>query len=172
MCFTSASGCSEDCLMSLSFMLRIRPKSVLEVLEEDGRFTLCCLSKGDDVDAILRFGMDYGHRNALQQSQSHETLLVVPEAVVFKRESGTVEYPLGIHKIQSMVLQVPLALNLVPCEPPRLVYMPSVYTSRRPNCCRLDRMAFVQWEAVRLRGNVGCAVGAQSHRFGTVAQTY
>src|SRR5207249_4759921 len=103
MCFTSASGCSEDRLMSLSFMLRIRSQSVLEVLEEDSRFTLCCLSKGDDVDAILRFGMDYGHRNALQQSQGHETLLVVPEAVVFKRESGTVEYPLGIHEIQSMV---------------------------------------------------------------------
>jgi hypothetical protein len=36
----------------------------------------------------------------------------------------------------------------------------------------LDRMAFVQWEVARLRGNVGCAMGAQSHRFGTVAQTH
>ena len=89
------------------------------------------------MDAILRFGMDYGHRNALQQSQGHKTLLVVPEAVVFKREGSTVEYPPGIHKIQPMVLQVPLALNLVPCEPHRLVYMPRVYTSRRSNCCRL-----------------------------------
>lgn len=85
------------------------------------------------MDAILRFGMDDGHRNALQQPQGHETLLVIPEAVVFKRESGTVEYPLGIHKIQSMVLQVPLALNLVSCKPHRLVYMPDVYTSRRLN---------------------------------------
>jgi hypothetical protein len=33
-------------------------------------------------------------------------------------------------------------------------------------------MAFVQWEVARLRGNVGCAMGAQSHRFGTVAQTH
>ena len=38
--------------------------------------------------------------------------------------------------------------------------------------CNLDRMAFVRWEAARLRGNVGCAMGAQSHRFGTVAQTH
>jgi len=36
----------------------------------------------------------------------------------------------------------------------------------------IDRMAFVRWEAARLRGNVGCAMGAQSHRFGTVAQTH
>jgi len=34
-------------------MPRTRAQSVLEVFEEDGRFTLCCLSKGDDVDAIL-----------------------------------------------------------------------------------------------------------------------
>src|SRR4051812_36800018 len=94
MCFTSASGCSEDRLMSLSFIPRTRPQSVLEVFEEDGCFTLCCLSKGDDVDAILRLGMDYGHRNALQQSQGHETLLVVKVAVVFKRESSTAEYSL------------------------------------------------------------------------------
>lgn len=45
------------------------------------------------MDAILRFGMDYGHRNALQQAQGHKTLLVVAEAVVFERESGTLEYP-------------------------------------------------------------------------------
>ena len=36
----------------------------------------------------------------------------------------------------------------------------------------LDRMAFVQVQAARLRGNVGCAMDAQSHRFGTVAQTH
>ena len=74
--------------MSLSFMPRTRAQSVLEavleVLEEDGRFTLFCLSKRDDVDAIFRFGMDYGHRNALQQPQGHKTLLVVAEAVVFE----------------------------------------------------------------------------------------
>lgn len=31
------------------------------------------------MDAILRFGMDDGHRNALQQPQGHETFLVIPE---------------------------------------------------------------------------------------------
>jgi hypothetical protein len=36
----------------------------------------------------------------------------------------------------------------------------------------LDRMAFVEGWAARLRGNVGCAMVAQSHRFGTVAQTH
>src|SRR5712691_7523412 len=36
----------------------------------------------------------------------------------------------------------------------------------------LDRMALVRVQAARLRGNVGCAMSAQSHRFGTVAQTH
>lgn len=85
--------------MSLSFMLRTRAQSVLEVLEEDCRFTLCCLSKRDDVDAVLCLGMHDRYRDALEQSQRHETLFLVPEAVVFKGESATVKYPLGIHKI-------------------------------------------------------------------------
>ena len=54
MCLTFASGWSEVRLMSLSLMPRTRAQSVLEVLEEDRRFTLCGLSKGDDVDAVFR----------------------------------------------------------------------------------------------------------------------
>src|SRR5258706_16443691 len=37
MCFTFASGCSADLLMSLSFIRRTRDQSVLDVLEEDSR---------------------------------------------------------------------------------------------------------------------------------------
>lgn len=69
------------------------------------------------MDVALRFGVDDGHRNALEQAQSHEPLFVILEAVVFVRERGAIEYPLGIHEIKPVVLQVALALNLVPRKP-------------------------------------------------------
>jgi hypothetical protein len=49
--------------------------------------------------------------------------------------------------------------------------MPSSTTLRDTRSGTLDRMAFVRVQAACLRGNVGCA-WAQSHRFGTVAQTH
>ena len=69
------------------------------------------------MDAILRLGMNDRHGNAFKHPQRHKTLFVVPEAVVFKGESGTAKYPLRIHEIQPVVLQVALALNLVPRKP-------------------------------------------------------
>lgn len=57
--------------MSLSFIPRTRAKSVLEVFEEDSRFTLGRLSEGDNVDALLGFGMNDRHRNAFQEPQGH-----------------------------------------------------------------------------------------------------
>jgi len=53
-----------------------------------------------------------------------------------------------------------------------LHYVITSMAERRTFVCGLDRMAFFRAEAARLRGNVGCAMGAQSHRFGTVAQTH
>jgi hypothetical protein len=93
MCFTFASGCSADRWMSLSFIPRTRAQSVLEVFEEDSRLTLCRLSKGDDMDAVLRLGVNDGHRNAIEQSQRHEPLLAVPETVVLVCERSAIEYP-------------------------------------------------------------------------------
>ena len=72
--------------MSLSFMRRTRAKSVLEVLEEDCRFTFCRLSEGNDVDAILRLGVDNRNRYALEQAQRHKTPLVVTKTIILKRK--------------------------------------------------------------------------------------
>lgn len=85
------------------------------------------------MDAVFRFGMDYRYRKTLQQPQGHESFLLVPKAVIFKGKRGVVEYSLGIHKIQPVVLQVPPALNLIPSEPNKQVYIRSVYTSRLSN---------------------------------------
>jgi len=64
----------------------------------------------------------------LAQAQSHETLLVVAETVVLIRKGSAVEYSFGVHKIDSVVLQVPLALNLVPRKPHRaIVYSQCIY---------------------------------------------
>jgi hypothetical protein len=113
MCFTLASGCSADLLMSLSFIRRTRDQSVLDVLEEDCRLTFCCLSKGNDVDAVLCLGMNDGYWNAPKEPERYETLL--------------------IHKVQSVVLQVPLALPSAHVNRIRQVYIQHVYTSRCPN---------------------------------------
>src|SRR5258708_25622019 len=132
MCFTFASGCSADFLMSLSFIPRTRDQSVLYVLEEGSRLTFCCLSKRNDVDAVLCLGMNDGHGDALQQSERDETLLVVAEAVILIGERSTIEYARDIHKVQSVVLQVPLTLNLVPRKPHRSssVYSTRIYVKR------------------------------------------
>jgi hypothetical protein len=58
-------------------------------------------------------------------------LLVVSETVVLVRERGAVEYALRIHKIEPVVLQVSLALNLVPREPRwASVYSLRIYVKR------------------------------------------
>jgi hypothetical protein len=137
MCFTSASGCSAERLMSLSFMPWTRAQSVLEVLEEDCRFTLCSLSKRDDVNASPRFRMGDRHRNAFKQAQRHEPLLLVPEPIVLVRKRGALKYPPGIHKIEPVVLQVALALTSSHVNRIGPVYSQSVYTSRCSNSCRL-----------------------------------
>jgi hypothetical protein len=69
------------------------------------------------VDAVLRLGVNDGHRNALEQSQGQVPLLAVPEAIILVGERSAAEYPLGIRKIEPVVLQVALALNLVPRKP-------------------------------------------------------
>ena len=115
--------------MSLSFVRRTRAKSVLEVLEEDCRFTFCRLSEGNDVDAILRLGVDNRNRYALEQAQRHKTPLVVTKTIILKRKGVALKYPFRVNEVEAVVFQVALALSLVPREPHRLVYRHSVYTS-------------------------------------------
>src|SRR5205809_907265 len=53
MCFTFASGCSADVLMSLSFIRRTRDQSVLDVLEEAINEPLPALAAASGNTAML-----------------------------------------------------------------------------------------------------------------------
>src|SRR5215471_11825140 len=129
MCFTSASGCSADSLMLLSFMRRTRAQSVLEVFEEDCRFTPGRLAKGNDVDAVPRFGVNDRHGHSFEKAQCHEALFRVVKPIVLVGERETLEYPFRVHEVEAMILQVQLALDLMPRELHGLVYIHNVYTS-------------------------------------------
>ena len=79
--------------------------------------------------AVLGLSVDDGHWDALEQAQRYEALILVTEAIILIGERGAIENPFGIHEVEAVVLQIPLALRLVPREPYGLVYRHSVYTS-------------------------------------------
>ena len=79
--------------------------------------------------AVLGLSVDDGHGDALEQAQRHVALFLVTETIIFIGERGAVENPFGVHEVEAVVLQIPLALRLVPREPYGLVYRHSVYTS-------------------------------------------
>jgi len=110
-------------------MRRTRAKSVLEVFEEDCCLKSCRLSERDDVYPVLGLRVGDGYRDALEKAQSHKALFLVTEAIILLGERGAIEYPFGVHEVETVVRQVPLALRLVPREPHGLVYRHSVYTS-------------------------------------------
>src|SRR3970040_791012 len=78
---------------------------------------------------ILRLRVDDGHGDTLEQSKRHEALLPVTEAIILVGEREIIEYPFGVHEVETVVLQVPLALRLVPRESHDLMYRHTVYTS-------------------------------------------
>ena len=62
------------------------------------------------------------HRYTVQQAESKEALLLVPEAVVFECERRTIEHFMGIEEVNAVILEVLQPLSLVPLElhlPPR-----------------------------------------------------
>ena len=79
--------------------------------------------------AVLGLSVDDGHWDALEQAQRYEALILVTEAIILIGERGAIENPFGIHEVEAVVLQIPLALRLVPRESYGLVYSHSVYTS-------------------------------------------
>lgn len=87
------------------------------------------------MDALPGLGMDDRDGETLEQAQRHETLFVITEAIILVGERGASEYPFGVHEIEAMVPQVPLAFRLVPREPHPLLYILNVYTSRGLGRC-------------------------------------
>src|SRR6185369_2157476 len=129
MCFRSASGCSAETLTCRSFMARTLGKSDLEVLEEDLFFISRRLSKRDHVNARRRLGVNDGNDYSSEESQGHEPLLAVCEAIVLESESRPFEYSGCIHEVQTMILQVKTTLPFIPGKPHRLVYIHFDYAS-------------------------------------------
>ena len=80
---------------------------------------------------VLRFRVDDGHWDTLEQPKCHKAMFLVAEAIILVRECGAIEYSFGVHEVEAVVFQIPLALRLVPREPHGLVYMHYVYTSSR-----------------------------------------
>jgi hypothetical protein len=99
MCLRSASGCSALSSTSRLFVDFKRRKLVLDLGEEDLRFIVCSLAKGDDPDLFLGLRVGDGDRNALQQAQCHESVLAIGEAVVLEGERQAGKDCLGIDKV-------------------------------------------------------------------------
>ena len=79
--------------------------------------------------AILGFRVDDRYRDSLEQAQRHEALLLISEAIIFVCEGEAIEYWSSIHEVETVHLQVALALRLVPSDPHGLLYWHYVYTS-------------------------------------------
>src|SRR4051812_16014443 len=107
-------------------MARTRSKSDLEVLEDDFFFISRRLSKRVHVNPRRRLGVDDGNHNSSEESQRHEPLLAVREAIVLESESRSLKYSGCIYEVQTMILQVKTTLPFVPGKPHRH----SVYTLR------------------------------------------
>lgn len=134
MCFTLASGCSGVSWTSTSFIARRRRKLVRDLFEKEGRFICSCPSKGNYAYDIAGLCVGDRHRNVFQQAERYESLLVVPEAGIFKRESGARKHLFGIDKVNAVFLEVLEPLRFVPLEP----HLQSVYTAtpERNQCFR------------------------------------
>ena len=70
----------------------------MDLGEEDVRFIVCGLAKGNDPDLVLCLSVCKGDRNAVQQAQSHESALPIGKAIVLIRERQAREDCMGIDK--------------------------------------------------------------------------
>jgi hypothetical protein len=102
--------------MSESRAERSRPRSVLDIREEDVRFAIRGLAEGDDADFIGALGVDDLDRNAGEQAKGNEALLLVGEAVILERECCSFEDDSGIKEVEPMQPQIAQALRRAPCE--------------------------------------------------------
>ena len=76
------------------------------------------------VYEVIGLGMHYGYRHPVEQPQSHEALLLIPEAVILECEGWTIEHLGCIDEVDAVVLEVLQPLRLIPFEP----HLRSVYT--------------------------------------------
>ena len=68
--------------------------------------------------------MHYRYRYTVEQPQSNEALLLIPEAVILECEGWTIEHLRRIDEVDAVALEVLQPLRLIPFEP----HLRSVYT--------------------------------------------
>ena len=101
-----------------------RRELVRDSFEEERCFMMCCSTKRDDANNVLRLGMNDRDRNAAKQPKCHEALLAVAKPIVFIRRGETTKHKFRFREIQIVSFQVGLALSVVPLE----LHVQSVYT--------------------------------------------
>lgn len=85
------------------------------------------------MNSVLGLGVNDGHGNALEHAKCHEAFFFVTEAIILVGKCETMENLFSVNEVETVVLQVPPALRLVPRKMHGLVYRHSVYTSSRRN---------------------------------------
>src|SRR6266496_4977851 len=83
------------------------------------------LAKGNDMDAIARFGVHDRNDQIAQQSKSNESFLAISEPIVFESKRGPGEHRRRIDEIETVFSQISAALRFIPSE----AHIRSVYTS-------------------------------------------
>ena len=79
-----------------------------------------------------RLGMNDGNGDSTQQTQRHQTLLVVREAIILESKRRSFEYSGCIDEVQPMIFQVETTLLFIPGKPHDVVYIHYVYASMFP----------------------------------------
>jgi len=114
MCAASASGWPRSILMSRSRWAATLGQSVRDALEVDFALTLRRLSHGDDVNVVALFGVDNGDDDLAEKPQRDEPSFPIREPVVFVRVGHALEHLLRIGEVESVLLEVPSSLRLIP----------------------------------------------------------
>src|SRR6266545_3342514 len=78
----------------------------------------------------LLFGVDDGHDNLAEESQGDEPLLGIGEPVILVRVGHTLEHLLSVNEIESVLLEVPPSLRLIPRDHPWSVYTKCIRVKR------------------------------------------
>jgi len=108
-------------------MARSPFQSVLETFEEVRFFISCRLSKRDNADLLVGFGMDDGNSQPFEQAQGYETLFAVMESIILVGHRGAVKDLRRVTEVEPVSLEIDSPLALVPSK----LHRQSVYTPAR-----------------------------------------
>ena len=88
-----------------------------------------------DVTGLLR--VNDGNESAFQRTKSHKSLLCIGNTIVFVGKSDTIEYSIGIGKVEAVLPEICQTLSLVPVDHTLIVYTSRIFV----NCGRSQHVA-------------------------------